>query len=179
MVIENYINITLEQAIEGSITLGPPILLSLIILCFGIAIGAQWGFDKIYNLNRLEKFKKYKSDLIANLKSKLKKISSKKDDEFNDEINDFVEEWQIFQTEVGNIYTRLLWWRKEILIVFSLAGVSYFLRLVRPDLLLFGGYKISLISNTLFILGLISIFFFTYQIIKLKTQIAKYILDKP
>lgn len=177
MAIENYTKITWGQLAEGSATLDPSILLSLIILCFGIAIGTQWGFDKIYNINRLEKFKRYKSDLILKLKLKLKHISSKKDKEFNDGINDFVEEWQTFQTDVGAVYTSLLWWRKEILIIFSLAGISYFLRLIMPNLLL-GGYTIISISNTLFFIGLVSILFFMYKIIKLETQIAKYILDK-
>lgn len=177
MVVENYTNITWAQAIEGSITLEPSMILTLVILCFGIAIGAQWGFDKIYSLNRLEKFRRYKSDLVSNLKSRLKKISSKDDKEFSEEINEFVDEWQTFQIDVGNCYNRLLFWRKEILIVFALAGISYFLRFIRPDLLLWG-YKIVIISNTLFIFGLLSIFIFAYQIIKLETEIAKYIIDK-
>lgn len=180
MVYENYVNLTFSEVIEGSQPLAEPILISLIILCFGIAFGAQWGFNKIYNENRIKKFKDFRAELISNLKFKLKKLALttyRNDDELNKEIKRFIEEWQDFQENIKDYYDKLLWWRKEVLVIFSLAGICYFIRLIRPDLL-FVGYKISLISNSLFLIGLISIFVFGYKIINLDTQIAKYTMEK-
>lgn len=181
MVYENYVNLTISQVIEGSQPFSPSLLVTLIISCFGIAFGAQWGFNKIYNLDKVEKFKGYRNELISNLKFKLKVLALKKhknDEEFNKEINDFVEGWQNFQENIKDYYDGLLWWRKEILYVFSLAGISYFFRLIRPDLILLYEYKIAFISNLLLFFGLISIFIFVYKIIKLDDQITKYTIEK-
>ena len=177
----NYTNITLSQVFEGSQYFDPTFLMAMVILCFGIAFGAQWGFNKIYSPRRIEKFKNYRSELVLNLKFKLKSLALttyKDDGEFNRRINEFIAEWQDFEDNIKEYYNKLLWWRKEILIIFSLAGISYFFRLIRPDLVWLS-YRITTISNFLFILGLISMLIFCYKIIKLDSQIAKYIIEKP
>lgn len=181
MVLANQTAVTLYQVIEGGILLNQASIITLIIFCIGAAIGTQWGLDRLYDNELLTKFKAYRKELVSNLKFKLREIAlntRRTEDEFNKEINKFIEEWQEFQENVNNYYESILRWRKTSMIFFFATALLYLIRLSRPDLFVYS-YSIVFISNLLLLVSLISLMMLFYKIFSLNSRISKYLLKKP
>lgn len=172
---QNITTITIFQAIQGNEPLDSTIILSLIVLSLGLAFGMEYGFNRIYSSKWGNRFARYKSELILNFKKDLNEIalSKKGDKDFNNEINRFVEGWQLFQNKISTNYDKLMTWRKRISVIFVLSAISYFIRLIRSDLFLFV-FNINFLSNLMFILGSISIFIFVYKLMKIQELVSKW-----
>ncbi len=97
---------------------------------------------------------------------------------FEENLDEFIEEWQNTQFKVITIYDKILKWRMVVFVTFLLSVLSYFNRLLLPNLFILE-QKISLISNLFLYAGIIFTMIFGVLLLRFEKNLAKYELDKP
>jgi hypothetical protein len=166
--------VTFVQVISG-IELYQSSIISLLTLALILAFGVSYGFNVIYNREKINRFREYRDVLKKNFIFELRRISLKTEN-FDEDIEDFINRWSEYG-KIRDIYDSLLKWRGIILMIFLVSSLAYFNRLLFPTLILFG-YKISFISNLSFFLGIICLIYFGWILFRLDRNLARYDLEK-
>jgi hypothetical protein len=168
--------ITFTQLITG-VDFSQSLILGLLTLSFALAFGMAYGFNAIYNKSRIKRFREYQGSLKRHFIFRLRELVLKPEN-FEEDFDKFVQEWEEYKSEVTELYNRLLKLRSSLLVIFLFSALSYFNRLLMPSFI-FLGQKISFISNLLFFGGILLLIVFGWSFHKLEKNISKYELESP
>ena len=153
-------------------------IISLVVISVAFAWGARYGFNLIYRKDYKETFEKFREDSEKELFFRLREIgleTFKAPDKFRENVESFIKNWQDYQNNVIEGYAGINRNRKIIFVFFLVSSISLFSELLKRESII---NPVSVnplnLGLVLFLLGLIMLGAYGWEIYELNDRISKY-----